>query len=47
MAPARAERALGGMNAWLERHSRTVLIVFSGVFGVWLLARSLAAFGIL
>jgi len=47
VAPARAERVLGGMNAWLERHSRTVLIVFSGVFGVWLLARSLAAFGIL
>jgi threonine/homoserine/homoserine lactone efflux protein len=46
-APDRAERVLGGMNAWLERHSRTVLIVFSGVFGVWLLARSLAAFGIL
>jgi hypothetical protein len=47
VAPARAERVLGGMNAWLERHSRTVLIGFSGVFGVWLLARSLAAFGIL
>jgi threonine/homoserine/homoserine lactone efflux protein len=46
VAPARAERTLGGMNAWLERHSRIVLIVFSGVFGVWLLARSLAAFGI-
>ncbi|HEU0243205.1 MAG TPA: GAP family protein [Candidatus Limnocylindrales bacterium] len=47
VAPARAERVLGGMNAWLERHSRTVLIAFSGVFGVWLLAKSLAAFGIL
>jgi len=47
VAPARADRALGGMSAWLERHSRTVLIAFSGVFGVWLLARSLAAFGIL
>jgi threonine/homoserine/homoserine lactone efflux protein len=47
VAPDRAQRVLGGMSAWLERHSRIVLIVFSGVFGVWLLARSLAAFGIL
>ena len=47
LAPARAERVLGGMNAWLERHSRTVLIGFSAVFGVWLLLKSLAAFGIL
>jgi threonine/homoserine/homoserine lactone efflux protein len=47
MAPGRAERVLGAMNAWLERHSRTVLIAFSAVFGAWLLAKSLAAFGIL
>ena len=47
VSPARADRVLGGMNAWLERHSRVVLIVFSGVFGFWLLAKSLAVFGVL
>jgi threonine/homoserine/homoserine lactone efflux protein len=47
LAPDRARLILDGLNDWLERHSRTLLIGLSLVFGVWLIARALAAFGIL
>ena len=38
---------LDGLNGWLERHSRVLLIGLSLVFGTWLIAKALAAFGIL
>lgn len=47
VAPDSARAILDGMNAWLERHSRTLLIGLSLVFGVWLIVRSLTALGIL
>jgi len=47
LAPDRARVILDGLNGWLERHSRTLLIGLSLVFGVWLIATALAAFGIL
>jgi threonine/homoserine/homoserine lactone efflux protein len=46
LAPDRSREVLDGMNAWLERRSRALLIGLSAVFGAWLIARSLAAFGI-
>ena len=47
LAPRRAQAILDGLNGWLERHSRTLLIGLSAVFGVWLLVLALRAFGIL
>jgi threonine/homoserine/homoserine lactone efflux protein len=47
VAPERSRAMLDGMNAWLERHSRALLIGLSLVFGLWLVLRSLGAFGIL
>jgi threonine/homoserine/homoserine lactone efflux protein len=47
LAPDRARVILDGLNGWLERHSRTLLIGLSLVFGVWLIATAFAAFGIL
>ena len=47
VAPERSRAMLDGMNAWLERHSRVLLIGLSLVFGLWLVVRSLGAFGIL
>jgi hypothetical protein len=47
LAPGRAKVVLDGLNGWLERHSRTLLIGLSAVFGVWLLVLALRAFGIL
>ena len=47
VAPERSRAMLDGMNAWLERHSRALLIGLSLVFGLWLVVRSLGAFGIL
>jgi threonine/homoserine/homoserine lactone efflux protein len=47
LAPDRARVILVRLNDWLERHSRTLLIGLSLVFGVWLIAKALAAFGIL
>ena len=47
VAPERSRAMLDGMNAWLERHSRVLLIGLSLVFGLWLVVRSLTAFGIL
>ncbi|HET7828503.1 MAG TPA: GAP family protein [Candidatus Limnocylindrales bacterium] len=47
VAPERSRAMLDGMNAWLERHSRALLIGLSLVFGLWLVVRSLTAFGIL
>jgi hypothetical protein len=46
LAPDRSREVLDGMNAWLERRSRALLIGLSAVFGASLIARSLAAFGI-
>lgn len=46
VAPDRARILLDSMNAWLERHGRALLIGLSVVFGAWLVARSVAAFGI-
>ena len=46
VAPDRSRTILDGMSSWLERHSRTLLIGLSVVFGAWLIAKSLAAFGI-
>ena len=47
LAPARARTILDGLNGWLERYSRRLLIGLSAVFGAWLLVLSLRAFGIL
>jgi threonine/homoserine/homoserine lactone efflux protein len=47
IAPDRARDMLDALNRWLERHSRTLLIALSVVFGAWLIGVSLAAFGIL
>lgn len=34
-APVHSERLLGAVQAWLERHGRVIVIVFSTVIGVW------------
>jgi hypothetical protein len=47
LAPGRAKVVLAGLNGWLERHSRALLIGLSLAFGVWLIAKALAAFGML
>ena len=47
LAPDRAKVVLDGLNGWLERHSRTLLIGLSAVFGVWLLLLALESFAIL
>jgi threonine/homoserine/homoserine lactone efflux protein len=46
VAPDRSRVILDGLNAWFERHSRTLLVGLSVVFGTWLILKALAAFGI-
>ena len=46
VAPSRADATLGRAVDGLERNSRPVLILVSGVFGVWFLIKALRAFGI-
>ena len=37
LAPDRTARILGGWNAWLSRHARTIIIVAAAVIGAYLL----------
>jgi hypothetical protein len=46
-APSTASRVLGGIAGALERHSTPIMVGVSAIFGVWFLAKALAAFGIL
>jgi hypothetical protein len=47
VAPDQARVILDGLNGWLERHSQVLLIGLSLVFGTWLIAKAVVAFGIL
>ena len=37
LAPDRTARILGGWNAWLSRHARTIIVVAAAVIGAYLL----------
>jgi hypothetical protein len=41
VAPQQATKPLEAMQGWLERNSRTILILVSLVFGVWLLVKGI------
>ncbi|MEU9107656.1 GAP family protein [Streptomyces xanthophaeus] len=40
-APARAQLALTGMRAWLQRHKEPAIVVICLLLGLWLVGRSL------
>jgi len=45
LAPGPSQVLLGRVSAWLERHSRTIVIVLGFVFGTWFLLKALSGLG--
>jgi hypothetical protein len=45
LAPGPSQVLLGRVSAWLERHSRTIVIVLGLVFGTWFLLKALSGLG--
>lgn len=47
LSPQRADAALAGIEAWLERYNRPILIVASLVFGIYFGVKSLSGLGVI
>ena len=45
LAPGSSQALLGRVSVWLERHSRTIVIVLGLVFGTWFLLQALSGLG--
>jgi threonine/homoserine/homoserine lactone efflux protein len=45
-APGKAQKSLGSLNAWLERHERTIDIIFTILLGVYFLYEGLEHLGL-
>ena len=46
-APGKAQKSLGGLSAWLERHERTTDVIFAILLGVYFLYEGLEHLGVL